>query len=367
MKRVLIVIKGLGRGGAEQLLVNAAPYWDRTRFDYEVAFLLPWKDALVEDLTDKGVPVHCLDGARGPGWVRRLRALVSEHDIDIVHFHSPVPASLGRLAFGRSGPGIVTTEHNVWARYHRMTYWINALTFSRNDHVFAVSDEVRRSVDYPVVLRGRRMPPVETLHHGPDAAEVARWGSADGVRDEFGIPDDAPLVGMVANFKTHKGHVHLLDAAAHVTRRLPDARFMLVGQGPLEPEIRARAEEMGLTDNFVFAGFRSDVPRILRSLDVFTLSSLHEGLSIAMLEAMCLGVPPVVTSVGGQPEVVEDGRNGFLVPPGDPDALSDRLLDLLENPSLRAELAQSALNRAADFDIRHAVERMEQVYLEILR
>ena len=172
-KRILLLIKGLGRGGAEQLLASAISYRDRDRFEYEVAYLLPWKDALVAELRKADIPVHCLDGARGAGWVRRLRRLIDQRAIDLIHSHSPTAAVAARVI---APPRVrrVYTEHNLWERYHPLTRWANVLTFFRSDHVFAVSDHVRDSIGYPMTLRGLRMPPVETLYHGIDPMAVAR-------------------------------------------------------------------------------------------------------------------------------------------------------------------------------------------------
>jgi glycosyltransferase involved in cell wall biosynthesis len=364
MGGVLILIKGLGRGGAEQLLASGAPYLDRERFRYRFAYLLPWKDSLVAELEAGGLPVDCLDGARGLGWVGRLRDLVRREGVDLVHVHSPVAAAAARTALGRCR--IVYTEHNVWSRYHPATWAANLATFPRNDHVFAVSEEVRASVRYPRPLRALPMPPLETLHHGLDQAAVAGWGSPDGVRAELGIAEDAPVVGNVANFKAAKDHPTLLRAAALVRERLPEVRFVLIGQGPLEPETRRLAADLGLDANVVFTGFRTDAHRLLAALDVFTLSSTYEGLPIALIEAMALGRPAVVTRVGGVPEVLADGAQGLLVPPRDPAALADGLLRLLGDPGLRARMGAAARRRAADFDIRKAVRRMEQVYADLL-
>jgi glycosyltransferase involved in cell wall biosynthesis len=365
MRGVLVVVKGLGRGGAERLLVSAAPYLDRERYRYQFAYLLPWKDSLVADLAEDGFAVHCLDGARGAGWVGRLRALVRREGVDLVHVHSPVAAVGVRLASGRR-TRVVYTEHNVWGRYHRATYAANLATFSRNDHVFAVSDEVRASVRYPGPLRALPMPPVETLHHGLDPAAVAGWVAADGVRAELGIPEDAPVVGSIANFKAAKDHATMLEAAARVRAALPSVRFLLVGQGPLEPQVRRLATELGLDGTVIFAGFRTDAQRLVAGLDVFALSSTYEGLPIALIEAMSLGRPAVVTRVGGVPEVVTDGAQALLVPPRDPAALADGLLRLLGDPELRARMGTAARARSLDFDIRKAVRRMEQVYAELL-
>lgn len=362
---VLIVIKGLGRGGAEQLLVSGAPYLDRERYHYQFAYVLPWKDSLVAELSGAGLPVHCLQGARGAGWVGRLRALVRGSGVDLVHAHSPVAAAAARAVAGLR-TRIVYTEHNLWSRYHPATHAANLLTFPRNDHVFAVSDEVRASVRYPGPLRALPMPPLETLHHGLDPAAVATWDGPEGVREELGIPEGAPVVGTIANFKAAKDHATLLRAAAKVRAELPPVRFVLVGQGPLEPETRKLATELGLGDTVVFAGFRTDAQRLAAAFDLFALSSTYEGLPIALIEAMALGRPAVVTGVGGTPEVVTDGQQGVLVPPRDPDALAEGLLRLLGDDALRARMGAAARERAFDFDIRKAVRRTEQVYAELL-
>ena len=152
------------------------------------------------------------------------------------------------------------------------------------------------------------------------------------MRAELGIPEHAPVVGNVANFKAAKDHPTLLQAAARVRERVPEVRFLLIGQGPLEPETRRLAADLGLDGTVVFTGFRTDAHRLLAALDVFTLSSTYEGLPIALIEAMALGRPAVVTRVGGVPEVLHDGAQGLLVPPRDPAALADGLLRLLGDP-----------------------------------
>jgi glycosyltransferase involved in cell wall biosynthesis len=365
VNRILILIKGLGRGGAEQLLASAAAHLDRSRFRYEVAYLLPAKDALAAELARHGIEVTCLDG-QGPAWLRRLGALIRERRIDLIHAHLPYAAIGARVALaGRRRPRLVYTEHNVWPSYRLPTYWANLVTFPRNDHVFAVSDQVRASIRYPRPLGWLRHPPVETLYHGLDPAAV-RAPSPDGVREELGIDPGAPLVGTVANFRAEKAHGDLLRAAVLVRQAVPGVRFVLVGQGPLEGQVRLQAERLGLKDTVVFAGFREDASRVAAALDVFALSSRHEGLSIALMEAMALGKPSVVTSVGGLPELVEHDRQGLLVPPGDPAALAAGITTVLGDSALQQRLGQAARRRTADFDIRTAIQRMENVYGELL-
>jgi glycosyltransferase involved in cell wall biosynthesis len=368
MRRILHLIKGLARGGAEQLLVSQAPYLDRKRFDYEVAFLLPDHNAVVGDLETAGLPVHCLHGARGVGWILRLRRLVRGRGIDLVHIHSPYAAVGARLGLWQVGsrPQLVYTEHSVWEFYHRATFWGNVLTYPRNDHVFAVSEHVRASIRYPKPLRFLRMPPVETLYHGLDPSAVRQRASSQGVRKELGVAKDAPLVGMVGNFRPEKGHDILLEAAVKVRQVIPDVRFVLVGHGPLETDLRRRAHDLGLDGTIIFAGGREDAPRVAGTFDLFALPSRSEGLAIALIEAMALGRPAVVTRVGGLTEVVEDGKQGLVVDPGNPDAFGRAILTLLADPDLRQKLGEAARRRAAEFDIRKAVKRHEEVYEELL-
>lgn len=364
--RVLLLIKGLGRGGAEQIVATSIPHLERSRFSYEVAYLLPWKDALVKEIEAQGIPVHCLDGDRGIGWVRRLRSLVREREIDLIHSHSPVAAVGARLAFwGPNRPRSVYTEHNMWERYHRVTYWSNLLTFGRNDYVFAVSDHVNASIALPGPLRLLWSPPIETRYHGVDIAAVQVWAMVNGVRSDLGIPAGVPIVGTVANLKAHKRVDRLLRAAAIVRRSLPDVQFVVVGSGPLETELRRQTSRLGLEGTVLFAGFREDAQRITASFDVFALSSDHEGLSIALIEALALGRPAVVPDVGGLSEVLNDGREGLLVAPNE-SALAEAIEELLGDPERRARMGEAGRARAHDFDIRVALGRIEQVYEELL-
>ncbi|WP_344342662.1 glycosyltransferase, partial [Kitasatospora putterlickiae] len=194
---------------------------------------------------------------------------------------------------------------------------------------------------------------------GPAARAAARAG--------LGLPDDAFVVGTVGNLTPKKDQATLLAAHAALLRSRPDARLLLVGAGPLDARLRARAAELGVADTVVFAGSRADVPELLPALDVFTLSSRQEGLPVALMEAMTSGLPAVVTRVGGMPEVLDDGEQGLLVPPGDPSALAGAFDRLAGDPDLRARMASAARERAKRFDVAGAQRAVEAVYARVLR
>lgn len=361
--RVLWLVKGLGPGGAEMLLLSMARVADHEHFAYEAAYVLPWKDHLVARLEREHVQVHCLQGSRllHPAWVLRLRALLRSRHYDVVHLHSPLIAGVARLVvrtLPRAGrPRVVSTEHNTWWSYSRGTRWLNALLYRSDETRFAVSHEVLSTI-WPRLRRE-----VEVLVHGLVLADVeAARAERPAMRAELGVDDSTVVIGTVANFRAQKGYPDLLAAAATVLARRPDACFLAVGQGPLEEEVRSRHAELGLGDRFRLLGYREDVPRVLAACDVFVLASLHEGFPVAVMEALAAGIPLVATSVGGVPDAVVDGVHGFIVPPGRPELLAERLLQLVADADLRRRCAAAAAEAGRQFDITAAVRRLEAAY-----
>ncbi len=368
-KKVLWLIKGLGLGGAENLLAAAAPFLDRERFEYRAAYLLPWKNALVPMLERQGIPVTCLGQRKpyDPRPFRRLVRLIRQEQVDLVHAHLPYSGIMGRIA-SKLAPvqAVVYSEHNVWERYHRLTFLANKLTFKWNDAVIAVSDDIASSIRRNIHLNGR--PTLHSILNGVDVAVLAGTSrERDAVRAEFGIPLEHKLVINVANFTPKKRHADLLETARLVHQQDANVTFLLVGQGQLLDEVKALASHMGATGYVKFAGFRQDAPRLVAASDVFVLSSKFEGMPVSLLEAMALGVPCVTTNVGGIPEVVRDGQDGLLTPPEAPDQLAEAALRVLRDQALGARLAESAKQRVeAQFGVRRMVQETEALYTEVL-
>jgi L-malate glycosyltransferase len=365
--RVLWLIKGLGPGGAELLLSMLAETRSRDRFDYEAAYLLPRKRAVVGDLERQGITVHCLDGGRewNLGWARCLRTLLRATRFDIVHVHSPYVAGIARLVIrglpGRSRPHIVYTEHVPWWSYSPPTRALNALTFGLDDAHLAVSDAVRASIS------PRRQRDVSVVHHGvfPDRIRE-QLGFRDEVRRELGAQPHDVVIGSVANYRPQKAYPDLLRAARIVIDRGLPVRFVAIGQGPMEQEIRELHRSLDLQDRFVLAGYRRDATRVLAGCDLFVLASRYEGLPIALLEALALGLPVVATAVGGTPECITDGTEGYLVPPSRPDLLAEAMGELVHDPERRAAMSRASRRRGAEFDIGRASRRIEALYTEVI-
>lgn len=366
-QRVLWLTKGLGPGGTERLLVAFARTVDRERFSCTAAYLLPEKDHLVSELGEAGTEAVCLEGAseRDLRWAGRLRRLVVDRGIDIVHVHAPYPAAVARpvlRSLGRHRPAIVYTEHNSWDGYGRATRWANAVTYPLDDARLAVSPAALASMPAPFRRR------TELLIHGIDLDEVAshRTGRAR-VRAELGVDDRTVLVVTVANLRGHKDYPTLLGAVRRLLDLGASVRVVAVGQGPLDGDVREMAHRMQLDEGFELLGYRPDALDVLAASDIFTLSSKAEGYPVALMEALALGLPVVATAVGGIPDAVRTGVEGLTVPAGQPDRLGDALAALADDAEKRATFGRAARERAALFDVRRATARIEAVYDEVRR
>ena len=242
--KVLWVAKGLGRGGAEILLVQALRHLSRDRFEIEVAYVLPWKNALVADFAEQRVPTHCLGGPPFGRllWPWRLARLARKGGFDLVHTHMPQPAVATRLFAHRRTP-LLHTEHNVWPRYRKLTAFANALTYRRNNAVIAVSEGVASSIRRPRWMLPHSLPPVEVIVHGVDSGRV-RSGSAakKSARVTLGLPDDCARGGYRRKLHPQEGPGHApardRPAAPDLPKRAPRSHRVRAAGGA-SPRTRA--------------------------------------------------------------------------------------------------------------------------------
>jgi glycosyltransferase involved in cell wall biosynthesis len=359
------LIKGLGLGGAETLLLNAAPHFDRQRFHYTIGYLLPWKDALCDPLRKSGLDVRCFNITSGlsPLGFGRLWRHLRQERYDILHMHLPIPGVYGRLAGRLAGiPGLIYTEHNLWPRLRPVSRFLNRLTFRLNHAAVAVSNEVRDSIR-------ATSPTAVTIENGIDCdAIVIDPDARREIRRELAISDDEIVIVKVANLTEKKNHELLLTAFQSVLKKFPQSRLLLVGQfADRYTHLVSLAQSLGISSRVTFTGPRSDVPRVLQATDIFSMSSRFEGMPIALLEAMAHGLPSVCTAVGGVPDVIRDGTDGYLVPPGDHETLADRLLLLCRDEDRRTRMGCAAADRIhLSFDISRMVRRVEAVYEGVL-
>lgn len=364
--RVLWLIKGLGRGGAEMLLLEAARLRDRSEFTCEVGFLLGSRAWLVPDFRKQDVPVHLFDSERHTDlrWALRLRRHLVEHPVDIVHVHSPLVAAVARLVVRslprRLRPATISTEHLPWSGHARATRFVNAATFGLDAAHLAVSGAVIDS------MPSRCRTNIRVLVHGVPVEEVrAHRRFRDTVRAELGLSDGEVLVGTVANVTAQKGYSDLIAAARKVADRGHRVRFALVGRGTADPEIASLRDHAGLGDRMLLLGPVEDAPRIMAACDIFALASHWEGLPLVLMESLALGLPIVATRVGGVPELVRDGIDGILVPPHRPELFAQAIDDLVVDRERRNRMAHAGAEGAMRFDNREAVRTIEALYREV--
>jgi glycosyltransferase involved in cell wall biosynthesis len=363
----------MGNGGAEALLVTFAAGLDRRRFDLHLISLRQTPEQrLIRQVRALGVPVTQLH-QRNAYDLPALLAVVSyirRHHIDIIHTHLLAADVMGRMAGWLTGHPVVSTIHNNRTDLDeepRRRQWLERWTARlMGRRLVVVSELLREEITAWFGLPPER---VLTIANGVDTERFRRGPDFDraAVRREL-TGGDYPLITNVARLTPQKAQHHLLDAAKLVLAACPDVRFVLLGEGPLRPELEAQAAALGLSDRVIFAGFRPDVPDILAASEVFVLSSLWEGMPVALLEAMAAGCAAVATDVGGVGQVLRHEVTGLLVPPADPPALADALIRLCRDPATARQLGQAGQAWTThEYGMRSWVGKWEDLYLRELR
>ena len=368
--RVLQVIKCLGHGGAERLLVDMVAAADPQQMHYEVAYVLRRQNALVPQILAGGTPVYPLDAANNADlrWMSALRRLLMRRTYDVVHFHLPYAAALGQLVVSSlprpARPGVVYTEHSLWDRARLVNRALVRASMVRGERVVAVSQASYEHLPPPLRRRAT------TVVHGVDLSQAdalvtRREELRSALRAELGAPDEELVFITVANLRPEKGYDVLLDAAHAAVELGVPVRFAAVGRGPLRDEMLARHAGLGLGERFVFLGQRDDVLELLAGADAFVLASRWEGLPVALMEATSVGLPVIASAIGGVPQVLEDETDALLVPPGDVSALVDAVVRMASDAGLRQRLGRRAKQRSAMFDITEACRAVGDVYRQV--
>jgi glycosyltransferase involved in cell wall biosynthesis len=302
--------------------------------------------------------------------VIKLYRLIREQKPHIVNTHTAKAGFLGRIAANMARvPVIIHTYHgHVLHGYYgrvkndvlrRMERALGHLT----DCIIAVDPQVKRDlVDYRVAPPEKIVVVPYGLHLEPYLACETHRGE---FRRELGLPIEAKLVGIVGRIFPIKNHRLFLDAATLVAQREPGARFVIVGDGTLRPEMEDHAHRMGIADRVIFTGWRQDLPRVYADLDLLAVTSNNEGTPFSAIEAMAAGCPVVATRVGGLPDLIQEGQTGYLVPPGDARAVAEAMLGLLHAPETAHHMGQAARARVRDYYAVHRLIRdTEQLYLK---
>lgn len=290
----------------------------------------------------------------------RLSRVIKQVRPDIVHAHDPHGVAMAALALSmsteRAKPPLVAARR---VDFHLRGSALSRWKYRQVDCFICASEAIRRLLVSDGVPEGRTV----TVHEGIDPGRIAAAPPAK-LHEDLWLPHHAPIVGNVAALVPHKGQRHLIEAAALVVRHVPDARFVIAGEGELRPSLERQIREHRLEKHVLLAGFRPDVLSLHKAFDVFVMSSVTEGLGTSLLDAMACSKPIVATEVGGIPEVVVDGETGFLVPPRDHEAMAAAIVRLLRDADLRGRMGAAGLARVRE---RFSADRMVQETLRVYR
>lgn len=345
-----------GPGGAEKVLVTLVRELDPLRF---VSIPCVRKDSWMHaELSQKNHEFFFLkdscsfDFAFLAGIVRFLK----EQRVNVVHSHEFFMNLYATAAANLASIPVVATVHGgieycALKMRRRLAYRFVALRGCMVTVCHQVAERVHNKLGIPM----KRM---RTIYNGIDR-ELPDDANLKKLRFELGLAEGAPVIGMVGNLYPVKGYPFFIQSMQRVKHQFPDARFIICGRGRLQAELEALARQCGLENSLQFLGFRTDVRQLLQTMDIFVLSSLSEGLSLAILEAMDAGKPTVVTNVGGNPEIVVDGETGFLVPAENPEILAEKVSLLLSDRELGRQMGQNGHQRVLSLFSR---ERMVQNY-----
>jgi glycosyltransferase involved in cell wall biosynthesis len=282
----------------------------------------------------------------------KLYRLIRKGRYHIVHTHSSKAGVLGRVAAKLAGtPIIVHTLHSlVFHDYqpwlvNRLWWAVKQFCAPMTDHFISVSNIISQKAIAAGIDRPEKF---STVYSGMELDWFLK-AKVDplAIRREFGIPEDALVVGKIARLFSLKGHDQLMDAAPAIVSRHPGVRFFLVGDGVLYEHLRGRAREADILDNFVFAGLipRERIPEMISAMDVLVHTSLREGLARVLPQALAMGKPCVSFDIDGAPEVVIPGETGYLVRAGDAAGLADAVSRLLDDPQARALMGEAGRRR----------------------
>ena len=367
MNKVIIlhIIKSLGRGGAEMLLPETLKSHNKEQFEFHYLYFLPWKNQLVEAIEKAGGKVTCFPANNNIQLLLRYPKIVrycKEHQIQLIHAHLPWAGFVSRLVHLITRIPLFYSEHNLQERYHFITKLLNKLSFNWQTLGIGVSEDVTQSIK-------KNISPsitVKTILNGVNTTTFQRKNSQERaeIREQFGIPNDAIVVGTVAVFRFQKRLDLWLEIIAEAINQNPKIYGLIIGAGPLEPMLKEKHTALGLEGKVFFAGLQTNVKPYYEAMDIFMMSSSFEGLPIALLEAMSMSCAIVSTDAGGIKEVLRPDKDGFVVSVDDWKLLPKLILAFAEDEQKLKEYQSLARQRVVDsFSIEVMVNSLEKLYL----
>lgn len=366
--RLAMLVNNFDVGGLENLVISLLDHLDQSRFELYLICLngggkqydkikLPEDKCLILTKRQLNFAFSSVD----INSILEIRKFIRKHRIDIIHAHNAAPLIYSGVAslFMMKRPVLLYTEHN-------QIY--SATGFSRKkfklylrfaDHIVAISENLKKSLKEDFSASA----PMTLIYNGIDGQRFSTSVAKD-VRAELGVDKNIFLFGCGVVLSKQKGMPYLFEAISGIKDKLQDCLFVIAGDGPLKGELEDLSRTLKIDHLVRLIGYRSDMPDVVSSLNAYVLPSLWEGLPLSLIEALALSKPVVCTSVGGNPEIIEDKVNGLVVPPADPDALGRALLEMLQSKTMYKEM--TAVNRQK-FDDQFSLTSMVSVHEDLYK
>ena len=362
--RILHITHSLNVGGLERVVVDLAKGFKKRGHFVEIC-CLDGKEPMGEEAEKAGIKVFSLNKKPGITWGLpfRIAEIMKEEQINLVHTHNEAGLLYGvPAALKAQVTNIVHTEHGKEPGYENKKALKLAEKFllKKVKHVVAVSKDMK---DKLVTSSGINNDTVSVIHNGIDADNFYQPEHREAMRNALGIEHDDFVIGNIARMVPLKNHRFLITVFKELLKDLPNLKLVLVGDGLLSEELKTYSRDIGLSDSLLFLGERHDIAQLFSVFDLFVLPSLTEGTSMTIIEAMASGTPVVASKVGGNPEIIENGQKGLLIPLDNILTWANAIKFIIENDIKRKEISKFAKNMVKErFSLRSMVDNYEKVY-----
>jgi len=372
MINILHIITDFSIGGAEKNLLSIVKNYDRSKFNIFVAY--SFDGELENEFRKTDVHFYKFQNTKlkfkslqGFITVFKLYKFIKKQKIDIVHTHLFVPYIWGGISAKLARVKLINSVQNIRDIYVGKVYkYLRFLEkiYAKFTNTVVVYNQTTKEI---IVSRGIDISKIEVIHGGVDVSKLASYRESDliSIREKY-LLYDSQIVGISGGLKPVKNHKLFLKAAAEVSKKIPDVKFVITGEGSEKEKLKILSSKLGLNDKIVFTGFVDDIYSVMAAFDIFILTSFSEGQPVIILEAMALGKPVIATAVGGVPELIKNGENGILVPSDDVRSLSVSIIDLLQNEHKRKKIALAGRKMVEDnYNIKQMVNQLERLYLKV--
>lgn len=367
--KVIEVSSDTNIGGAGKCLLTLLENFDYNKF--EVKVILPKNSLLKPMIRKMNIPVAEIDGIADKSLdlsaVRLLRQVFKQEKPDIVHTHASMSA---RIAAKQAGCKVVYTRHSVFPPSKRISKGLGKKIngFINNhyaDSIIAVAQAAKENLTDTGIDERK----IRVILNGVEGLCGVSADEMRVIKERFDLPDGYRAVSIVARLEDIKGHDYFIEAADKILSKGYKVRFYIAGTGSYEEHLKEKVKKLARTEQIIFTGFISDVDKLMNMTDIQVNASFGtEATSLALLEGMSIGIPAVVSDFGGNPGVIKDGKNGFIVPEKNSQALADKIELLLTDEQLYEDISENAVRMFHEtFTAKAMTEQTEQVYIDLVK